>query len=206
VLFDQKTIQTLEQFATAPWRGIVFRHMFAKFPPERENRRGARWNPPETPAIYTSLLRETAVAEAEYYIGMQSIRPSARRIVYRIKVALNNVLDLSERSALLNLDVQSSLGFFLLNDSLFPLFLTVGFPSRRSPAPASQCNCPGKLRSQNLILGTRGEGNEAPRSRRVFHLPFSIFHFPCAAPLSFSLIDPRSKSDRGIASRRMDGE
>lgn len=96
MVFDRETIQALEQFTSASWTGIVFRHMFAAFPPERENVRGARWNPPQTPAIYTSLTRETAIAEADYYIGLQPIRPSARRIVYRIKVTLNSVLDLSD--------------------------------------------------------------------------------------------------------------
>lgn len=100
MIFDRETIQALEQFSPAPWEGIVFRHMFATFPPERENVRGARWNPPQTPAIYTSLIRETAVSEADYYIGLQPIKPRARRIVYRIGVTLNSVLDLSDRPTL----------------------------------------------------------------------------------------------------------
>lgn len=102
-------IETLENCASFPWRGTVFRHMFAKFPPDRENVRGARWNPPETPALYTSLLRETAISEADYYIGLQPIRPSAQRVIYRIDVALGSVLDLSDGSALsrLGIDITS---------------------------------------------------------------------------------------------------
>lgn len=100
MVFDRDTIQALEQFTPAPWKGIVFRHMFAKFSPERENVRGARWNPPQTPAIYTSLVRETAISEADHYIGQQPIKPRARRIVYRIDVTLNSVLDLSNWTAL----------------------------------------------------------------------------------------------------------
>lgn len=96
MVFDRETIQALEQFAPTPWEGVVFRHMFASFPPERENVRGARWNPPQIPAIYTSLIRETAIAEADYYINLQPIRPRARRIVYRIQITLNSVLDLSD--------------------------------------------------------------------------------------------------------------
>ena len=103
MVFDRETIQALEQFTPAPWKGIVFRHMFAAFPPERENRSGARWNPPQTPAIYTSLVRETAISEADYYIGLQPIRPSARRIVYRIEVTLHSVLDLSDSQTLAKL-------------------------------------------------------------------------------------------------------
>ena len=93
--YDQQTVQLLQGFSSAPWKGVVFRHMFANFPPDRENIRGARWNPPDAPAIYTSLARETCIAEAEYYIDLQSVRPSARRVVYRIEVSLERVLDLS---------------------------------------------------------------------------------------------------------------
>jgi RES domain-containing protein len=103
VVFDRETIQALEQFTPAPWEGIVFRHMFASFPPERENVRGARWNPPEIPAIYTSLARDIAIAEADYYINLQPIRPTARRFVYQIEVVLNSVLDLSDSSILAGL-------------------------------------------------------------------------------------------------------
>lgn len=106
MVFDRETIQALEQFVPTPWEGIVFRHMFANFPPERENVRGARWNPPRTPAIYTSLVRETAISEADYYIGQQPIRPSARRVVYRIQVTLNSVVDLSARATLFKLGLQ----------------------------------------------------------------------------------------------------
>lgn len=100
MVFDRETIQALEQFTPAPWEGVVFRHMFGSFPPERENVRGARWNPPETPAIYASLDRATAIAEADYHINLQPIRPQARRVVYRIEVALNYVLDFSDASRL----------------------------------------------------------------------------------------------------------
>jgi len=84
---------------------MVFRHMFAGFPPERENTSGARWNPPETPAIYASLERTTAMAEADYYIGIQPRRPRAQRLMYRISVNLSSVLDLSDWGVLSSLGV-----------------------------------------------------------------------------------------------------
>lgn len=93
---EQGLIQALSQIRPKPWTGLVFRHMFADFPPERENRSGARWNPPETPAIYTSLGREVALAEAEYYIKIQPLRPSAQRRLYTVSVRLSSVLDFSE--------------------------------------------------------------------------------------------------------------
>jgi RES domain-containing protein len=74
--------------------------MFASYPPDRENTLGARWNPPEVPAIYTSLARETVIAEAEYQLDMEPLRPPVRRTVYEIGLTLSAVLDLSSRSAL----------------------------------------------------------------------------------------------------------
>jgi RES domain-containing protein len=74
--------------------------MFANFPPDRENIVGARWNPPEVPAIYTSLSREGVLAEAEYQISMEPVRPSVRRTVYEIEVTLSSVLDLSSTNLL----------------------------------------------------------------------------------------------------------
>ena len=102
MIYDRQIIDALEKLRPAPWKGIVFRHMFGNFPPERENVRGARWNPPETPAIYASLNRETAIAEADYYVNLQPLRPRAVRKIYRIQISLNSVLDLSDWS---NLDL-----------------------------------------------------------------------------------------------------
>jgi len=79
--------------------------MFGNFPPERENRRGARWNPPEVAAIYTSLARSVALAEADYHIALQPVRPRARRVLYRIGISLANVLDLSSFDAIEALSV-----------------------------------------------------------------------------------------------------
>lgn len=56
---------------------------------------GARWNEPPLAAIYTSRERETALAEAEYYIAAQPLRPKAKRVLYTIRVSLKNVLDLT---------------------------------------------------------------------------------------------------------------
>lgn len=98
--YDRQIVARLEEFNPQVWEGVVFRHMFGSFPPERENIKGARWNPPETPAIYTSLARETALAEADYYISLQPLRPTAIRKIYRINVALRSVLDLSRWDSL----------------------------------------------------------------------------------------------------------
>lgn len=110
MLFDRNIVEAVERLPKRSWQGTVFRHMFASFPPERENVRGARWNPPGTPAIYTSLTRDAAIAEADYYISLQPIRPSAARTVYRIDVNLNSVINLSDQGEVsrLGLDLSNS--------------------------------------------------------------------------------------------------
>lgn len=103
--YDRDLLQALASIPPARWSGIVYRHMFASLPPDRENTLGARWNPPEVPAIYTSLARETVIAEAEYQMGMEPLRPPVRRTVYEIGLTLSAVLDLSSRSALSRLGI-----------------------------------------------------------------------------------------------------
>src|ERR1700741_1524567 len=87
--------------------------MFANYPPDTENTSGSRWNSPQVAAIYTSLSRDIVIAEADYQIAMQPLRPKARRTVYRIRVRLANVVDISEASTLaalrLNIDALASM-------------------------------------------------------------------------------------------------
>ncbi len=70
--------------------------MLADYPPERENTRGARWNPPETPAIYTSIEREVAIAEAGFYLSLQPVTPQVKRTIYKLEVCLDSVVTLTQ--------------------------------------------------------------------------------------------------------------
>jgi RES domain-containing protein len=88
-------LDILQSAAVSPWEGTVYRHMFGSHPPVRGNTTGARWNGPELEAIYTSCERETALAEAEYYISLQPLRPKAKRMLYTIRISLRNVVDLT---------------------------------------------------------------------------------------------------------------
>jgi RES domain-containing protein len=81
--------------------------MFGDYSPERENTSGARWNPPQTPAIYASLNRDVVLAEADYQIAQQSLRPSARRTIYRIRLKLASVVNLADWSLLAELGLES---------------------------------------------------------------------------------------------------
>lgn len=81
-----------------PWAGTVYRVVLGETLPERENTRGARWNPPDdVPAIYTSLMAATAIAEVEYNLQLQRIplRREVRKTLYRIDVQLAAVVDLA---------------------------------------------------------------------------------------------------------------
>lgn len=64
------------------------------------NMRGARWNPSHTGAIYTSLDRETSLAEAEHYLSMQTPPMRVRRTIYSIEVSLQKVIDLRDLNLL----------------------------------------------------------------------------------------------------------
>lgn len=52
-----------------------------------------------------SLARETALAEAEYLIETQPLRPSAKRALHRLRVSLTSVVDLTNRDVLRSLGV-----------------------------------------------------------------------------------------------------
>jgi RES domain-containing protein len=103
--YRAELLNLLEALESRAWDGTVWRHMFGTYPPRRPNQLGARWNPPGVPAIYCSLDRETALAEGEHAIRMQPLRPTVARTIYKLHVHLEKMLDLSSRSALLELGI-----------------------------------------------------------------------------------------------------
>lgn len=92
---------------TQAWSGSVFRHMLGNYPPSLENTRGARWNPPGTSAIYTSLSRDGAIAEANYRLSLEPFRPRLERVVYEMSFSLDEVLDLTSPAQLQVLGIDS---------------------------------------------------------------------------------------------------
>ena len=96
MLSDEEIRELLAQAEVRRWKGHVYRHMFAGIPPDRENVRGARWNASGVAAIYTSLHRRTALAEADFRLSLESVplRRDAARTIYRIQVELSTVVDL----------------------------------------------------------------------------------------------------------------
>lgn len=82
--------------AGTKWSGRAFRVMLNDFPPNRENTGGARWNPPETAAIYTCLEPSVCIAEVEFGLKRQPrpVKSNLRKTLFEIEVALAAVLDL----------------------------------------------------------------------------------------------------------------
>jgi len=105
MIYPPEMLDILQAAGVSGWTGTVYRHMFGSHPPARRNTAGARWNTPEIEAIYTSCERETALAEAEYYIALQPLRPTARRTLYKIRISLEKVMDLTDSELLFRLGV-----------------------------------------------------------------------------------------------------
>jgi RES domain-containing protein len=96
-IHDPELLDAIEDLGADVLEDItVWRHMFNDNPPELSNTRGARWNPPGLAAIYTSLERETAIAEGQHAIDSQPLRPRARRFVYELRVTAAKVLRITE--------------------------------------------------------------------------------------------------------------
>lgn len=102
---DAAVLEALAELKPTTWSGRVWRHTFADNPPDKANGRGARWNPPGTDALYVSLERNGALAEAEHQIEMQPVRPRARRTIHRLQLGLSNLLDLTDKALLKRLGV-----------------------------------------------------------------------------------------------------
>jgi RES domain-containing protein len=109
MVHDPDILNLLESLQIEQWRGTVFRHMFADFPPTRINENGARWNPPGVGAIYTSTDRATVIAEAEHRISLEPLRPRAKRTVYTLDVQLGVVVDLRDRQNLIKAGISAGM-------------------------------------------------------------------------------------------------
>jgi RES domain-containing protein len=95
VVHDPRLLDALEQFEAKAWEGSVFRHVLGPYAPNLANVRGARWNPPEVSALYVSLEEETARAEGDRVLAIQSVPPRVTRSIYELAISLESVLDLT---------------------------------------------------------------------------------------------------------------
>lgn len=93
---SEEVLAVLAELATQEWRGEVWRHTFADYPADKTNLRGARWNPAGVEALYASLSRRTAIAEAQHQLDVQPMRPTAARRMHKLNVSVYRLLDLTE--------------------------------------------------------------------------------------------------------------
>lgn len=108
--YDPDLLDCLERVEPVVFDDSVFRHMFAGKDPITENRSGARWNPPDVPAVYTSLERKTCLAEANWRISLEPVplRPDLRRTLYTVHVIIDRVLDIRSEATLAELGIEQS--------------------------------------------------------------------------------------------------
>jgi RES domain-containing protein len=100
MVFEESLLNVLEDRGTTSFSGIVYRGAMSGQPRLRPNVRGARWNPPDVAAVYTSLEEATARAEWEYLRASQPVRPRGDLIVSKVDVNLDAVIDLSDPDVL----------------------------------------------------------------------------------------------------------
>ena len=108
MLYSHELLEQLDRFTAAAWYGVVYRFTLGDFPPDRENTRGARWNPKDVAAIYTSRSRDVVLAEGERLIAVQGRPPTAKRNIYTIDVALGSVIDLASERDLISLGLSDT--------------------------------------------------------------------------------------------------
>jgi len=101
MIFGEEILHALENVSPRAWEGEVWRYVPALSNPILPNTTGARWNPRDTAALYTSLEKETVLAELDYMRAIQT--PPLRRSVFRlhrIHLRVNRMLDLRDRNVL----------------------------------------------------------------------------------------------------------
>jgi RES domain-containing protein len=94
--YDPDLLDALESLPITTWHGHAWRHMFNDYPPDRVNTSGARWNPPGVGAIYIAFNRSTALAEGQHAIDIQPRRTYARRVLYKVELTVDNLVDLTD--------------------------------------------------------------------------------------------------------------
>jgi RES domain-containing protein len=105
VLHDLALLERLGGFATERFDGEVFRATRRSLDPLAESTSGGRWMPKGHAAVlYTSLLREGALAEISYHWSQLTPRPGKPAALHRLGVSAERRLRLL-RANLEDLDV-----------------------------------------------------------------------------------------------------
>lgn len=104
--YESELLDLLESLPRFEFDGEVWRVAFEGQEPLRPNVRGARWNPRDTSALYTSLSRECVRAEFEHIKSLQPTLPSQPAFLYRLAVRLAKVINLTSLRDIEHLGLQ----------------------------------------------------------------------------------------------------
>lgn len=107
MVFPPKLLDEIQKLSPEKWSGHAYRHIFGSGAIDAANTRGARWNPPDTAALYVSLTFDGAVAEGDHTIEVQPFPIRAKRTVYEVSLDLAAVIDISTPEVLLALGISA---------------------------------------------------------------------------------------------------
>jgi RES domain-containing protein len=93
---DPNRLRLVEDSGSKRFEGTVWRATFETRSPVQPNVRGARWNPPDVSALYSSLDERTVRAEWTHLLDSQPVRPDAKSVVVQLEVSINDVVDLRD--------------------------------------------------------------------------------------------------------------
>lgn len=100
MIHDPNLIDCLSQLPTETFAGNVFRATRRSLDPTTPSTAGGRWSPTDGPAVlYTSFVREGALAEVSYHWAQFNPRPTKPAVVHQLGVRSDRTLRLI-RSAL----------------------------------------------------------------------------------------------------------
>jgi RES domain-containing protein len=105
VLLDPAHVQLIEERGYQSFNETVWRATIRGQSAVRPNIRGARWNPPEVSALYTSLDEATVRAEWAHVLGIQPIPPDRDSVLTLLAVSIERVVDLRDHALLREIGV-----------------------------------------------------------------------------------------------------
>jgi RES domain-containing protein len=106
---DPKIAAGLASLETQGGPDAAWKHTLPGQSPIAANEKGARWNPPGSPAIYLALDQATARAEGNHLVSKQPQPIRGLRLIHRMSVeGLAKVLDLRDSRTLSALGVSAA--------------------------------------------------------------------------------------------------
>jgi RES domain-containing protein len=95
VIHDPALLERLSAFGTERFDGEVFRATWRSLDPLAASTSGGRWAPKGlVPVLYTSLLREGALAEIAFHWSQLTPRPTRPAVLHRLGIAAERRLRL----------------------------------------------------------------------------------------------------------------